>query len=61
MGEMICFTIAYGDTSDPHKKAKRMAQDLNFSSWVLKQLGDELDEGLVSTKWRLEGWQNENR
>lgn len=61
MGEMICFTVAYGDTSDPLKKAEKMAKDLNFSSWQLKQVGDEVDEGLISTKWRLEGWQNEDR
>ena len=61
MGEMIHFTIAYGDTSDPSKKAERLARELGFSSWVLKQIRDEVDDGLISTKWRLEGWQRESR
>ena len=61
MGEMIHFTIAYGDTSDPSKKADRLARELGFSSWMLKQVRDEVDDGLISTKWRLEGWQNETR
>ena len=61
MGEMIHFTIAYGDTSDPSKKAEKLARDLEFSSWMLRQIRDEVDDGLLSTKWRLEGWQNENR
>ena len=58
---MIHFTIAYGDTSDPSKKADRLARELGFSSWMLKQVRDEVDDGLISTKWRLEGWQNETR
>jgi len=61
MGEMICFNVAYGDTSDPRKKAEKMANELDFSSWVLTQVCDEVDDGLISTKWRLEGWQNESR
>ena len=61
MGEMIYFTIAYGDTSDASKKAEKLAHELGFSAWMLKQIRDEVDDGLVSTKWRLEGWQNESR
>jgi hypothetical protein len=61
MGEMIHFTIAYGDTSDPSKKAKKLAEELGFSSWMLKQIRDEVDEGLISTKWRLEGWQKQKK
>lgn len=59
MGEMIHFTIAYGDTSDPSKKAEKLAKDLGFSSWLLRQIRDEVDDGLISTKWMLEGWQKQ--
>jgi hypothetical protein len=37
MGEMIHFTIAYGDTSDPSKKAERLARELGFSSWLQRR------------------------
>ena len=61
MGEMIYFTIAHGDTSDPSKNAERLARDLGFSSWMLRKIRDEVDDGLISTKWRLEGWHSEDR
>ena len=61
MGEIIHFSIPFGDTSDPKVKAKKMARELNFSSWMLTMVKDCVSEGLISTTWRLEGWQDETR
>jgi hypothetical protein len=61
VGEIIHFTIAYGDTTSPESHAKKLIEELNFSSWMLKMIRDEVDDGIISTKWRLEGWQNESR
>ena len=61
MAEFVYFTIAYGDTTDPETIAKKMAGQLKFRSWRVRQVRDEIDEGLLSTKWCLEGWGNESR
>lgn len=60
MGEIIHFTIAYGDTTSPESHAKQLIKELNFSSWMLKMIRDEIDDGIISTKWCLEGWQSED-
>ena len=59
MTEMIHFTIAYGDTSDPLNFAKELAREHEFSEWLLRKVRDVCDDGIVSTKWRLEGWKND--
>ena len=59
MGEIIHFSVPFGDTSDPKIKAKQMAKELNFSLWMLTMVKDSINEGLISTTWRLEGWQDE--
>ncbi|MBC8410907.1 MAG: hypothetical protein H8E12_19655 [Rhodobacteraceae bacterium] len=61
MGEIIHFTIAYGDTTSPESYAKKLIEELNFSSWTFSIIRDEVDDGLISTKWMLEGWQSESR
>ena len=57
MAECIYFTIPFGDTTDPTIIAAGIASELNFQSWMVRQVRDEVDEGLVSTKWWLEGWE----
>tara|TARA_A100001011_G_C13637328_1_gene566352 strand:+ start:276 stop:461 length:186 start_codon:yes stop_codon:yes gene_type:complete len=59
VGELIHFTIPYGDTSDPKIRAKKMANELNFSLWMLTLVKDCVDDGIISTTWRLEGWHDE--
>lgn len=56
MSEHIYFTIPFGDTSDPVKIGEKIAKDLGFSTWMVRIVRDEIDEGLISTKWSLEGW-----
>tara|TARA_A100001515_G_scaffold121093_1_gene104218 strand:+ start:243 stop:452 length:210 start_codon:yes stop_codon:yes gene_type:complete len=58
MAEYIYFTVAFGDTTNPKDIAKKIAGQLNFGSWMLRQVRDEMDEGILSTKWCIEGWES---
>lgn len=58
MAEYVYFTIAIGDTADPKDIAKEIAEQLKFSAWMVRQVRDEMDEGILSTKWCVEGWEN---
>ena len=57
MAEYVYFTIAFGDTADPKDIAKEIAEQLKFSTWMVRQVRDEMDEGMLSTKWCIEGWE----
>lgn len=59
MAEYIHFNIAYGDTSNPHDIAKSIAESLSLVEWRVSNMGDVVDDKIVSTKWRVEGWHNE--
>ena len=61
MGEIIHFTVHSADDSNAKRRAKKLAAELNFSSWMLRMLRDESKNGSVVTTWCLEGWQSENR
>jgi hypothetical protein len=61
MGEIIHFTVHSADDSNAKRRAKKLAAELNFSSWMLKMLREEFVDGTSSTTWRLEGWQSEGR
>ncbi len=58
--EQICFTIPFGDTTDPKKIALGMAKELQFCSWMVRKTDNyDSDEGIAATKFVLMGWTKE--
>jgi hypothetical protein len=55
--EYISFTIPFGDTSDPNKIAEKIAKELQFRSWFVKQEEkNNDDDGVAATTFTLMGW-----
>ena len=55
--EQISFVIPFGDTSDPNKIAEKIAKDLQFRSWfVREEEKNNDDEGIAATTFTLMGW-----
>lgn len=58
--ETISFVIKFGDTTDPRKVAKEIANDLRFCDWMLKKSKKQAsDEGIAATRYTIEGWSTE--
>jgi len=55
--ETISFMIKFGDTADPQKVAKKIAADLMFCDWTLKEKKHAVeDEGIAAVAYTIEGW-----
>lgn len=58
--ETINFTIPFGDTADPQKIAKEIAESLQFCDWMVRKTDDAAeDEGIAAVKFTLMGWTTE--
>jgi hypothetical protein len=57
--EQISFVIPFGDTTDPKKVAKKLAQELQFRQWYVKKAERGDDEGVAATTFTLMGWTTE--
>ena len=57
MTEQISFMIPFGDTSDPNKIAEKIAKELQFRSWfVREEEKNNDDDGVAATTFTLMGW-----
>ena len=55
--EQICFSIPYGDTTDPNVIAKRLAEELQFKSWMVRRKDDPIHvDRTACTVFLLSGW-----
>jgi hypothetical protein len=54
--EQISFVIPFGDTSDPNKIAEKIAKELQFRSWFVRE---EEKDGVAATTFTLSGWTTE--
>jgi len=55
--EQICFSIPYGDTTDPNVIAKQLAEELQFKSWMVRKKDDPIHvDRTACTVFLLSGW-----
>lgn len=55
--ETISFMIKFGDTTDPKKVAKKIAEDLKFCDWMLKKTDrSSAEDGVAAVTYTVEGW-----
>jgi hypothetical protein len=57
--EQISFVIPFGDTSDPNKIAEKIAKELQFRSWFVREEEKGDDDGVAATTFTLSGWTTE--
>jgi capsule polysaccharide modification protein KpsS len=58
--EQISFVIPFGDTTDPNEIAKKIAQELQFRTWMVRQSETNADdEGIAAITFVLMGWTTE--